>query len=464
MDFPVKILLLTTLLFADIALGSSIVIRGVTTIEPKLEQVREQQTVVVANGRIIVAGDSEHVATPSGARVIDAQGKFMIPGLADMHVHLEHFETPGVLDWFLVNGVTLIRQMDGRARILDWRDSVSRGQLDGPEIITAGPVIDGDSPAEPDYAVARDFASGVQAVRTQASAGYDLIKIYHGLSEPAFKGVMSTAMQLELPVAGHVPWRVGIQDAVLGGLKCIEHMDGLDDLVAAEIDNMPEPWHWRRRIFAFALDPESVEAAAKWFAANDVWNVPTLTVKDLRWLDSEDRGRRESNPSVRLLPRSIMERWQPENWSGDRARQYKNLTEDDFRWIRAGYQNALQIVGALQQSGAPIMLGTDTPNPWVVPGESVHLELSNMVSAGLSPMQALATATSHPATYLSRPDIGCLRAGCQADLVLLRENPMDDIAASRSIHGVMVDGEWINVKMLEQGLANRAGSQIKTAN
>ena len=445
----VQCLLTASMFIVGDSSAASIALVDVTTIDPGRGQVLDDQTVLVEDGRITRTGNSTQVVPPDGALIINAPGQFLIPGLADMHVHLEHFDTPEVLDLFLVHGVTLIRQMDGRPLILGWRDAVDSGRLEGPEIISSGPAIDGEPPAEPEYAVAVDRKSGAQAVETQAAAGYDMIKIYHGLSKSAFEGVMTTADQMNLPVAGHVPWRVGIRKAVRLGLRCIEHLDGFDDLVAAEDGDLPEPWHWRRRIFAYPLDSENVVDASQWVATNNVWNVPTLTINDWRWLHPEERQRLESRPAVGWMPETMVKRWRPENWEGDRARLYKQLDESDHEWSRTGFQNALRVVGALHEAGAPLMLGTDTPNPYVVPGDSVHDELANLVAAGLSPMAALATATARPAEYLGRSDIGCLHEGCQADLVLLHDDPLANIAATRTISGVMVNGLFLSETELQ---------------
>ncbi len=459
-------LLTVVFIFAGPCSASSITFTGVTTIDPGQSLVRENQTVIVVDGYIRGLGDHTQDEAPGGSKVIDASGQFLIPGLADMHVHLEHFDSPLVLALFVAHGVTLVRQMDGRPYILDWRDDVNAGQLNGPQIFSAGPAIDGDPPAEPDYEVAVDKKSGRSAVQKQFAAGYDLIKVYHGLSKPAFQGVVSTAQNLGLGVAGHVPWRVGIHEAVRSGLTCIEHLDGFDDLVAAQNKELPEPWHWRRRIFAYPLDNKRVQEAAQWVADNKLWIVPTLTVNDWRWLHPSARKQLEQRRATSWMPEAMVASWRPENWQGDRARQYKALEESDHQWIRRGFRNALEIVSALHQADTQLLLGTDTPNPYVVPGDSVHVELANLVQAGLTPMAALAAATSRPAAYLGREDLGCLRTGCQADLVLLQRDPVADITATRSITGVMVDGRWHSKGELQASIdefigANAAESEKK---
>lgn len=423
---------------------------GVTTIDPGTGAVHEAQTVLIDGGRVVTIGNRDDLAAPDDAELINGAGRYLIPGLTDMHVHLEHFASSDVLTTFLSRGVTTVRQLDGRPRILEWRAAVREGSLLGPEIITAGPVIDGEPPSEADYMVATDNESAVRAVALQQNAGYDLIKIYHGLNAHAFGAVMREASRRGMPVTGHVPWQVGIEAAIGQGLRCIEHLDGFDDLVADARVEQPEPWHWRRRIFAYAVREDKVNESAAWIAGMGVWNVPTLTVHDWRWLHPDTRHELEARPSMALVPDDMVERWRPENWSGEQALLYSRLGEEDYDWIRIGFRQAKSVVHSLHEAGARILVGTDTPNPYIVPGESVHDELFNLVSAGLTPIEALAAATSSPAEYLERQKSGCIRVGCQADLVMLDDNPLSDINATRGIAGIVIDGRWYAAATLDR--------------
>ena len=140
----------------------------------------------------------------------------------------------------------------------------------------------------------------------------------------------------------------------------------------------------------------------------------------------------------------------PENWSDERALLYSSLNDADYDWIDIGFRQAKSVVRSLHEAGARILVGTDTPNPYIVPGESVHDELLNLVSAGLTPIEALAAATSSPAEYLERPDSGCIRVGCRADFVMLDDTPLSDINATRSITGIIVDGRWYAAATLDR--------------
>ena len=151
-----------------------------------------------------------------------------------------------------------------------------------------------------------------------------------------------------------------------------------------------------------------------------------------------------------LVPGDMVERWRPENWSGEGAQFYSRLNEQDYDWIRIGFRQAKSVVRSLHEAGARILVGTDTPNPYVVPGESVHDELFNLVSAGLTPIEALAAATSSPAEYLERHDSGCIRVGCRAELVMLDENPLFDINATRGITGIVIGGRWYPAEALDR--------------
>ncbi|MBW3670116.1 MAG: amidohydrolase family protein [Acidobacteria bacterium] len=401
-------------------------------------EVATGQTVLVRDGDIIAVGSQGQVRIPRGAEVIDGKGRFLIPGLADMHVHLEHFEDPKLLRLFPAYGVTLVRNMDGRHRILEWKEAVAAGELTGPEIITAGPILDGDPPLLPDNTVIGNAEEAREAVREQARAGYDFIKVYTNLSAGAYPAVVETAAAEGLDVAGHIPRAIELSDAEVGH-RSIEHVTDYGREVEAESSPFIDRWHWSKLLVGMPIDDRKLRRAAAEVAAADVWTVPTLVQPERALADAGTLEEWLRAPEIDLLPSDAVEYW-AERLSGATAR----MSDSDWELVRRGKSNRRAIVAALHQAGADLLTGTDTPNPFVVPGASVHEEMELLVDSGLTPAEALIAGTRAAAQFLGRSDLGTITVGSQADLVLLRQNPLENIRATREISGVMLDGRWIS--------------------
>ena len=410
------------------------------------------RTVIVRDGRIAAVGPRRDVEIPVGALTIDGAGRYLVPGLADLHVHLEYFDDPDLLVLFLANGVTTVRNMDGRPGILEWRNRIAAGELLGPTIVTAGPILDGDPPLLPDNTVVRNAAEAASAVAAQAEAGYDFIKVYTNLSSEAYEAVLATAKERGLPVAGHIPRTMDLDRLLASGQISIEHLDGYDDAIEADDSPVRNRWHWSKLYMAMPAEPEKIRAAASRTAASGVWNVPTLVVKDkvapleemVRWLD---------RPEMRYLPQARAA-WDPRTWDPQRARLIRNLDAEDQETLARGRENRLALVRALHEAGAGLLIGTDTPNPFVLPGFAIHEELRAFVDAGLTPSEALAAATREPARFLKTSDFGTVEPGKRADLLLLEANPLEDVGHLTRRTGVMVRGRWLPEEEL-QGMLER---------
>lgn len=230
------------------------------------------RTIVVSGDRISAVGPSATVAVPRAARVIDGRGKYLIPGLSDMHVHLEYFDKPDILDLFIANGVTTVRNMDGRPYLLDWKKQTAAGVVTGPRIYTAGPLLDGNPPVRPDNTVVETATAARAAVEVQAAANYDFVKVYSGLSADAFAAIVATAREKRLSVAGHVPRAVGLDAVLASGLRSIEHLADYSRAVEAKND-VPV---WSKRYLSMPVDPERITSLARRVANAGVWSVPTL--------------------------------------------------------------------------------------------------------------------------------------------------------------------------------------------
>lgn len=399
-------------------------------------------TVLVRDGRISAIGKREQISVPSEARVIDGRGRYMMPGLADSHVHLEYLDNPDILKLFVAHGVTSVRSMDGRPYIIDWRRAVDAGDLVGPRIFTAGPIIDGSPPARHDNLSVANGEAARAAVSQQAGAGYDFIKLYSNLSEGGYAAAIEEASRRGLKVAGHVPKAVPL-DRAIDTLWTLEH---LGDFAAAIADPaQPAPPGWALRALAGPIDQARLAALAGRFAKSGVWVVPTIIQQD-RWLgQTTDVDRWVAEPAVQSLPAEVIEQWKEMN-----ERISQRLEPEDWALLASARKNRLAVIEAFHRSGVNLMVGTDTPNPFVSMGGAVHQELANFVAAGMTSGEALKTATIAPARMMGlESDQGTVEVGKRADLLLLSGDPLADIANIGRLEGVILHGRWFGKEELE---------------
>jgi imidazolonepropionase-like amidohydrolase len=352
---------------------------------------------VLLRGDTIVAVAPDRAIDVKDARVIDAKGAWVLPGLADMHVH---FWTQGDLTLFLLNGVTTVRNLFGSPEHLRWRDAIARGELDGPTILTAGPIIDGDPPTWPGSAIAMTADAARAVVEAQQQAGYDWLKVYNGLPAEAYDAILDEAAKVNLPVAGHVPKAVGIEKAITSGQKTIEHLDGY---------------------VPFFGEPPSVDLVAA-TVRSGVWNCPTLVVTDnFGKLDHPEQL--ASMRGVDLVSASVREQWNPRN-----DFRLQTFTPEMFESVRQKNVKRRALVRDLERAGAKLVLGTDTGNPFVVPGFAVVEELALLTQSGLTPWQALRMATAAAGELQGRPaQLGVLVPGARADVIVVGADPLADV-------------------------------------
>ena len=411
------------------------------------EPVLRDQIVLVENGRISALGPSASLRVPRNAVRIDGRGKYLMPGLADMHAHLEHFDSPEYLKLFLVHGVTMVRSMDGRPNILDWKRQAAAGTLVSPDIHTAGPVLDGSPPRRDDNLALATPGEGRRAVEEQAAAGYDFVKVYANLSPATFQAIVEAAAARNLPVAGHVPRAVPLEAFLASGVGSLEHLGDFADAIAAPPASGVTPPAVLKRRLGFPADPGRMEALAAKVAASRVRVVPTIIADDRLVASAADVELWMKDPETAAVDRGILNYY----WRGTVLGAAVRVGEANWRWVEQGKANRRALVRALHRAGVPLLLGTDTPQPFVFPGASMHDELANYVAAGLTPAQALSLATREPARFLGQHrSWGTIEPGKRANLLLLDANPLADIAATRRIAGVVLGGRWMPAGELER--------------
>jgi imidazolonepropionase-like amidohydrolase len=409
------------------------------------------QVVLVQDERILEVGPSSAVHVPSGANLIEGHGLFLFPGLADMHVHLMEGEAYFAL--FLANGVTTVRNMAGGPDMSDLRDRVKRGAIIGPTIYTAGPLLDGSPPVWEGSDVVTTPEQACRAVEKQKNAGYDFLKVYDNLLPSAYDAIIEAAAQVHMPVAGHVSPHVGLQHVLGAHQRSIEHLTGYFEWLQNanspfkqinDRETFTHPAHLipKRQGLVDWLKESRIPQIAEATAKAGTWNVPTLVAYRNMTPHAElDAAWRRPNMEYAT---PMLREW----WNSDTG-----YTDDDWAAKRLGDAVRAKITKALHDTGARLLVGTDSPHPFVMPGFSVHDELSNFVSVGMSPYEALKAATVDAAEFMGVPGgFGVIKPGARADLILLEGNPLEDVKNASRIAGVMVRGHWLSREALHRGL------------
>jgi imidazolonepropionase-like amidohydrolase len=378
-------------------------ITDVNVLPMTADAVLPRRTVLIRGDRIAAITATSTEPAAAGVRTIKGTGRYLMPGLTDMHVHLQPTDRRDVnrrmLDLFLASGVTRVRNMIGSPYILELRDGIARGGVRGPAILTAGPVLDGPgSQWGGSAALVATAGDAERIVAQQKAAGYDFVKIYSRLGAEAYRAVLTAARRHGIQVAGHVPVSVTLSDALDQGQSSVEHLLGYLDAVEADGSPVRGKGGWENRMAAFDhVDDTRVHLVAAATARAGVWNCPTL-VAMFKWVPADAARLLLQSDPTRLAPAGIRENWLP--WAGLRLNEFGTEDFERVQRARAVYRT---LVAALHRAGAAILVGTDTPSPLVVPGISLHEELRQLVDAGFTPLDALRAATSAPAGVSRTP-------------------------------------------------------------
>ncbi len=343
---------------------------NVNVIPMDREGVLESQTVIVRGDRIQEVGPVSRVKVPGSAVVIDGKGKYLLPGLADMHAHIDDED---YLFLFVANGVTTIRNMWGGPEHLEWRRRMAECELAAPTIYTAGPIIDGDPPVFPESVVITTPAEARETARKQKAAGYDFLKVYNNLSLEAYDALILAAQEENIPVAGHVPLKVGLEHVLESGQRCIEHLDGYEIPLAADWCTSMEGGGFAALLLPWLeMDVDKIPDIVRKTREAGAWNCPTLVVYQ-KWVPAGRATELLRQTEFTYLSPSELEYHNPE------TSYLQSFTPELFAAAAAGDPARMVVTKALHDGGARILLGTDCGNPLVVYGFSLHEELSNFV-------------------------------------------------------------------------------------
>jgi hypothetical protein len=473
------ILLLPTLVAAQVnqaVQNRPVVFTHVTVIDVTGAPSKHDMTVVIAGNRIAAVGKTGKEEVSKDAEIIDASGKFLIPGLWDMHVHVDDAGS-WMFPLFVANGVVGVRDMGSSIKQIPvWREMLKNGAL-MPQIIAAGPIVSGKiGDNDPRMVLAGNRREATEEVDQLARQGVDFIKVHDWVSREAYLGLIKEAQKKNLPLVGHQPVSMTATEISNLGQKSVEHFgntwgglmidcstkeaalrkeeQALIPLATQEF-NPPKLFaklgdNWTKQL-ADSYDKAKAEQLARVFRRNKTWFDPTIYGFAYVWTFVKEAVV-ANDPRLKYMPPEAQKlaKDAAQNLSEAKSDTEKRKVEMRF------YQNQLNLVRTMKRAGVGILAGTDAlPFPPIFPGFSLHDELEKLVEAGLSPAEALQAATVNPAIFFGREkEFGTIEIGKLADLVLLDANPLIDISNTKKINVVVLKGRLLNRKTLDKMLAD----------
>lgn len=409
--------------------GDFYAIDSVNLLTMESDTVLAGRTVLVRDGRIAEVGPSGDVAVPDGATRIDGSGKYLMPGLGELHGHIPAVDNPDslgswvrdVLFLYLANGVTTVRGMQGAENQLALKNRIASGDVQGPHLYLAGPPFTGNSVDSPSHAAER--------VRRQHEQGWYLLKVHEGMSVAEYDSMALTANRLGMPYGGHIPDDVGLSHALKTGQQTVDHLDGYIPFM---------------RTTGSPVGEDQLRRAADLTLETGAWVVPTMALWE-SIIGAADWEAMKSYEEIKYMPQDVIEGWD------DYISNARSST--DRQAARQEAENRITLLGALHEAGVPVLMGTDSPQIYSVPGFSIHREIPYMSEAGMSNYEILVSGTRNVGEYFSdADDFGTVAPGRRADLVLLNGNPLEDLSNLRAPAGVMAGGVWISRQEIESRL------------
>jgi imidazolonepropionase-like amidohydrolase len=427
-------------------------IRNVTLIDGTGAPAMRRMTIVARGERIVELGSAASTPIPKGARVIDGRGRYAIPGLWDMHVHLWYAQNQ--LPVYVANGITGVRDMGSDyARTSAWRKDVESGKLIGPHIVTPGPPVAGKPSSDPKLPVivVTTPADARNAYDQLDDMDVDFIKVLSDVPRDAYFALAERARKWRTAFAGHVPSSITAREAIDSRIGSMEHLFGIFLACSSEEAEIRAGKSPPSRVID-TFDEAKARALFKKSALFETRQVPTLTFWER--MTNTETAARVRDPRLRLVPEAIRATWPKPD------QELKIPDAAEAAQGRRQMELAFRIVKLMAECGVEIMAGTDTGDPYTIPGITLDRELELLVKAGLTPMEALRTATAIPARYLEWDEaVGTLKKGMVADIVLLDADPLADIRNVSRVLGVSIRGKYLGRAQLAAILnaANRPG-------
>jgi hypothetical protein len=422
-------------------------ITHVTVIDVATGKELPDQTVVLRSDRILSIAGSDPGNPPQG-RLVDTHGGFLIPGLWDMHVHIQDLED---LPLYIANGVTGVRVMFGAKDARELRAKFATAPAT-PEVIVGSVIVDGDPPVWPGSILVHKPDEARRIVDEIKASGADFVKIYNGIPRDAYFALADEAHKQNITFVGHLPYQVHASEASDAGQRSIEHLDGIAIACSRKEQSLIkelQPGHYLEKMnlvveALHSFDASQCQALFAQFRRNGTWQVPTLTVhRGMAWMNDSHFT---SDPRLAYMNGDVRYRWQPQN-----DFRFRRWPPAEFELHRGLFNADKQMVGLMFRAGVPLLAGTDAMNPFCFPGFSLHDELALLVESGLTPLAALQAATLRPAEFLGlTEELGFIAPGKRADLVLLGADPLADIHNTTQIQAVWLHGKYFDRGALDQ--------------
>ncbi len=408
-------------------------------------EILKSRQVVIDSGKI--RSISESIENIEGySNTIDATGKYLMPGLAEMHAHIPPPSTDALrieetLFLYLSNGITTIRGMLGDPMHLELREKAKNGQLLSPRIFSSSPSLNGNS--------VKTIEEAAEKVTAYQKAGYDFLKIHPGIQKEVFDEVVRTANEVGIPFAGHVPVDVGIRHALESKYASIDHVDGFLEGLVPESENVDPT---KNGFFGYAFTPladtSKIDELVQMAKENEVWIVSTQSLFE-RWFAPISADELLAQPEMKYMQASTLKNWKErKEASTDPETGFNEAQWQKFDSIRK------QLINALSKNGHGMLLGSDAPQLFNVPGFSIHHEVNGMLGTEMTLLEIIQSGTINPAKYFGMEDtFGEIKEGLDADMVLLESNPLENLNALKEISGVMLQGRWLPKEEIEEKLA-----------
>lgn len=444
-----KLLLLFTILISlslSSGFSQSYLISNVNILTMENDQVLANHSILVENGEILKISPMPETVDASGIQLIDGKGFYVYPGLAEFHSHLPIAQNGDTqlqeeAMWlYLANGVLRVRGMIGHQSHLELRDKVASGETDGPRLFVSGPTFSGSSVSSP--------AQAEQMVRDENAAGYDHLKLHPGLSMDEFMAIAQTAKELNIPFGGHVSLDVGLKASIANGYKSVEHMDGYVEAMIPDYSrvldpNLAGPF---TMLLVEEADPSRLPELVDLTLENEVWIAPTLTLFD-RFFGSKPAEEYRNIPEMKYMSAEQVQSW----INAKTPYEEKGILTVENVKPYLEFRNALFMT--LHQAGVPILMSSDSPQVFNVPGFSIHHEIELMSNAGMSNYEILKSGTVNPAKYFEQEgEWGVIKTGASADFVLVERNPFEDLETLKKPFLVVMKGKVYDRNELEKQL------------
>lgn len=439
---------LTIILFVSLFLQTNaqeFVVTNVHVISMENDRVLKDRIIHINEDKIVGVYPIGDLKKFEKIEKIDGKGTYAFPGLAEMHSHIPITETgdfsymQDVMWLYLANGILNVRGMIGHASHLELKKKIASGEITGPRIFAAGQSLNGTSVADPE--------SGALMVRNQKAAGFDHLKLHPGLDMPKFLAIANTAKEVDIKFSGHISLDVGLVNSLNNGYKSVEHMDGYIEALVADKSKLDPQVAGSFSMLALPhADMSKIPDLVKLSAEKKVWIAPTLTLFE-RFFGyiPADQFRLESD--MKYMPGLQVQQWVNQK----KMLENQGLLREEI--VKPYLDFRKEMLMALHRGGVPLIMSSDSPQVFNVPGFSIHHEIAAMQDAGLTPFEILKSGSVNVAKYFEREgDFGVIKKGASADFVLVDGNPLENLANLRNVQGVILRGEWIPKNVLEQEL------------